>query len=132
MKVIILLALCLFLAGCRANDSSTSSTTRDSSTPTSDSTPLPVGDAEERLAVAARIRSNLRDQAKVIVNGTKLVVNYRSASIDDAPDAFISQQGKAGMARIADAGFETLIISAQDASGVTQTKELSVAQYRTR
>lgn len=94
---------------------------------------LPVGDAEERLAVAARLRRELSgEKASVVVNGTKLVVSYKSASIEDAPDNFIQQQGKAGMARIANAGFETLIISAQDAAGQTSTKEISVASYRTK
>ena len=129
---LILLALCLFLVGCGANGPSA---TTDG--PTSSSAPgrLPVGDAEERLAVAARIRRSLRDQgvaADVVVNGTKLTVSYQAASIEDAPDTFIKQQGKAGMGRIANAGFETLIISAQDSDGQTQTKELPIAQYRTK
>lgn len=132
MKLVIL-ALCLFLAGCGANDSSTSGTANNS--PSSADTSLPVGDAEERLAIAAQIRRDLRDQktpASVVVNGTKLNVAYKSASIEDAPDAFIKGQGKAGMARIANAGFVTLIISAQDSAGQDQTKEIAVEQYRTK
>ena len=131
---LILLALCLLLAGCRADDSSTPANANRSPNSSVD-TSMPIGDAEERVAVAARLRRSLREQnvaANVVVNGTKLTVSYNSASIEDAPDAFLKQQGEAGMARIANAGFETLIISAQDSSGQTRTKEIPVAQYRTK
>jgi hypothetical protein len=96
---------------------------------------LPIGDPEDRLAVAAELRRYLREQniaASVVVNGTKLMVSYKSAAIEEAPDTFIRQQGNAGMGRIANAGFETLIISGQDSSGETQTKEIPVAGYRTK
>lgn len=131
---LILLALCLFLAGCRADDSSPSATANKSPDSSVD-TSLPVGDAEERLAVASRIRRSLRDQniaAGVVVNGTKLAVSYQAASLEDASNTFIKQQGEAGMARIANAGFEILVISAQDSGGQTRTKEIPVTQYRTK
>ncbi len=133
MKLIILLTFCLLLAGCAARDSSNSATGNNTPGASVPDTSLPVGDAEERLAVAARLRRELsNEKASVIVNGTKLVVTYKSASGADAPDNFIQQQGKDGMARIANAGFETLIISAQDASGQTRSKEIPVASYRTK
>lgn len=133
MKLIVLLTFCLLLAGCAARDSSNSATGNNTPGASSPDTSLPIGDAEERLAVAARLRRELsNEKATVIVNGTKLVVTYKSASSADAPDNFIQQQGKDGMARIANAGFETLLISAQDASGQTRSKEIPVASYRTK
>ncbi|HEY0375973.1 MAG TPA: hypothetical protein VGC87_03360 [Pyrinomonadaceae bacterium] len=133
MKLAVVLTFCLFLAGCAARDSSRPAGGNNVSGASSPDTSLPVGDAEERLEVAARLRRELRDeQAGVIVNGTKLVVTYKAAAAADAADNFIRQQGKAGMARIANAGFETLTISAQDAGGETQTKEIPVASYRTK
>lgn len=133
MKLIGLLTFCLLLAGCAGRDSSHPATGNNTPGASVPDMSLPVGDAEERLAVASQLRRELSgEKASVVVNGTKLVVSYKSASIEDAPDKFIQQQGKAGMARIANAGFETLIISAQDAAGQTQTKEIPVASYRTK
>ena len=133
MKLSGLLICCLLLAGCAGRDSSGPAAGRQPSGTSSGEPRLPVGDAEERLEVAARLRRELRDQkADVVVNGTKLVVSYKSASVEDAADNFLQQQGTAGMARIANAGFETLIVSARDAGGQTQTKEIPVASYRTR
>jgi hypothetical protein len=124
MKLVGLLICCLLLAGCAGRDSSERQPPATSSTEES----LPVGDAEERLEVASRLRRELRDQkAEVVVNGTKLVVTYKSAAVEDAADDFLQRQGTAGMARIANAGFETLIISARDS-----TKEIPVASYRTK
>lgn len=131
MKLILLLTCCLLLAGC-ARDSSGPAAGREPHA-TSSGEPLPVGDAEERLEVASRLRGELRPRgADVVVNGTRLVVTYKSASTEDAADEFLGQQGKAGMARIANAGFETLVISAKDSAGQTRTKEIAVASYRTR
>ena len=133
MKLVGLLICCLLLAGCAGRDSSGPAAGRQPPATSSTEESLPIGDAEERLEVASRLRRELRDQkADVVVNGTKLVVSYKSAAIEDAPDNFLRQQGKAGMARIANAGFETLIISARDSAGQTQTKEIPVASYRTR
>ena len=133
MKLIVVLTFCLLLAGCAARNSSSPAGGNDATGASSPDTSLPVGDAEERLEVAARLRRELRDEkASVIVNGTKLVVTYKAASAEDAADQFIRQQGKAGMARIANAGFETLIVKAEDAGGQTQTKEVPVASYRTK
>lgn len=131
MKLVGLLTLCLLLAGCAGRDSSGPA---GGQPPRASSTgeALPVGDAEERLEVASRLRRELRGQAEVVVNGTKLVVTYKSAAIEDASDNFLEQQGKAGMARIANAGFETLVISARDSAGQTQTKEIPVTSYRTK
>ena len=126
MKLIGLLTCCLLLAGC-ARDSSGPAAGRQPPATSSTGEPLPVGDAEERLEVASRLRRELRGQADVVVNGTKLVVTYKSAA-----DDFLQQQGTAGMARIANAGFETLVISARGAGGEAQTKEIPVASYRTR
>jgi type IV pilus biogenesis protein CpaD/CtpE len=133
MKLVVVLTFCLLLAGCAARNSSDPAGGNNATGASSPDTSLPVGDAEERLEVAARLRRELRgEKAGVIVNGTKLVVTYRAASAEDAADQFIRQQGKAGMARIANAGFETLIVTAQDAGGGTQTKEVPVASYRTK
>jgi hypothetical protein len=133
MKLVVVLTCCLFLAGCAARNSSRPAGGTDAPGASSPDTSLPVGDAEERLEVAARLRRELRDEkASVIVNGTKLVVTYKAVSAEDAADQFIRQQGKAGMARIANAGFETLIVTAEDAGGQTQTKEIPVASYRTK
>jgi hypothetical protein len=93
----------------------------------------PIGSTEERLAVAAQIRHYLRDQdipALVVASGTKLTISYRVALIEYAPDTFFRQQGEEGMKRIANAGFKTLVIEANDTSGRTQRKEFSVTQYR--
>lgn len=131
MKLIFLLTCCLLLAGC-ARDSSDPAAGREPHA-TSSGEPLPVGDAEERLEVASRLRRELRSRgADVVVNGTKLVVTYKSASVEDAAEEFLEQQGKAGMGRIANAGFETLVISAGDSAGQARTKEIAVAAYRTR
>ncbi len=131
MKLIFLLTCCLFLAGCARESSDPAAGQQPHAT--SSGEPLPVGDAEERLEVASRLRRELRSRgADVVVNGTKLVVTYKSASIEDAAAEFLEQQGKAGMARIANAGFETLVISARDSAGQAQTKEIAVAPYRTR
>jgi len=127
MKLAVLLTFCLLLAGCAGRDSSGPAAERQPHA-TSSGEPLPVGDAEERLEVAARLRRELRDQkADVVVNGIKLLVVYKSAAVEDAADDFLQQQGKAGMARIANAGFETLIITGRDS-----TKEIPVASYRTK
>ncbi len=132
MKLVGLIIFCLLLAGCAGRDAS-GPAAGQSPGPSSTGEALPVGDAEERLEVASRLRRELRSQgADVVVNGTRLVVSYKSASIDDAPDNFLEQQGKAGMARIANAGFETLIIQARDSGGQTQTKEIPVVAYRTK
>ena len=127
MKLVALLIFSLLLAGC-ARDAAGPAGSEQPPHATSAGEPLPVGDAEERLEVASRLRRELRDQkAEVVVNGTRLVVTYKSAAVQDAADDFLRQQGKAGMARIANAGFETLIISAGDS-----TKEIMVAPYRTK
>ena len=124
MKLVGLLIFCLLLAGCAGRDSSGPQPPAASSTEER----LPVGDAEERLEVASRLRRELRSRgADVVVNGTKLVVTYKSAAAEDAADDFLRQQGTAGMARIANAGFETLILSARDS-----TKEIPVVSYRTK
>lgn len=133
MRLIAALTFCLLLAGCAGRNSSRPAGGNDAPGASSPDTSLPVGDAEERLEVAARLRRELRDEkASVIVNGTKLEVSYRAASAEDAADQFIRRQGKAGMARIANAGFETLIVTAEGAGGGRQTKELPVASYRTK
>jgi len=133
MKLVVVLTCCLLLAGCAAKDSPNSASGNNAPGASSPDTSLPVGDAEERLEVAARLRRELRDEkASVIVNGTKLVVTYKAASAEEAADNFIRGRGKAGMARIANAGFETLIVTAEDAGGATQTKEVPVASYRTK
>ena len=133
MKLVAVLTCCLFFAGCAARNASRPAGGNDASGASAPDTSLPVGDAEERLEVAARLRRELRDEkASVIVNGTKLEVSYKAASAEDAADQFLRQQGKAGMARIANAGFETLIITAEDAGGQAQTKEIPVASYRTK
>ena len=126
MKLIVLLTFCLLLAGCAGGNNSPGASAPDTS--------LPVGDAEERRDVAAGLRRELRDgKAGVVVNGTKLVVTYKSAaSAEDAADDFIRERGKAGMARIANAGFETLVVNAQGAGGQTETKEIPLASYRTK
>jgi len=132
MKLAGLLTLCLLLAGCAGRDSSGPAGGGEPPGSSSTAEPPPVGDAEERLEVASRLRRELRGQADVVVNGTKLVVTYKSAAIDDAPDDFLGQQGKAGMARIANAGFVTLVVSARGAGGAAETKEIPVAAYRTK
>ena len=99
------------------------------------STPLPIGSNELRLSVAADIRHYLKDQdipAQVVASGTKLTVNYEVAQIEYAPDTFFKQQGTAGMARIANAGFETLVFVARGSNGRSQRKEFSVTNYRTK
>jgi hypothetical protein len=108
-------------------------------TPSPQASPTPtqeeVGSDKERLAVAAEIRHYLRDQdipAYVVASGSELRVYYRVAQIEYAPDTFFKQQGKAGMERIANAGFETVVIEAQDPNGGTQKKEFSVSQYRSK
>ena len=134
MKLVVTLTCCLILCGCAARDSSRPAGGDNAPGASSPDTSLPVGDAEERLEVAARLRRELRDEkASVIVNGTKLVVTYKaSSSAEEAADQFMRGQGKAGMARIANSGFETLIVTAEDAGGQTQTKEIPVASYRTK
>ena len=133
MKLIGTFALCLLLAGCASDNSSGPAAGKQPPGSSPAGEPLPIGDAEERLAVAARLRRDLRDgQATVIVNGTKLLVTYKSGTAEEAADNFIRQQGEAGMARIANAGFETLVVSAQDANGPPRTKEIPVASYRTK
>lgn len=97
-----------------------------------DSNNSSIGSTEERLAVAAQIRHHLRDQdipALVVASGTKLTIHYKVALIEYAPDTFFRQQGEAGMKRIANAGFKTLVIEANDTSGKSQRKEFSVTQY---
>ena len=133
MKLIALVTLCLLLAGCASRNTPDSASGDNPQGASRPDTSLPVGDAEERLEVAAELRRELRgEKAGVVVNGTKLVVTYKSASAEEAADNFIRRRGKAGMARIANAGFETLIVSAEVAGGQTQTKEIPVASYRTR
>ncbi|HWT01719.1 MAG TPA: hypothetical protein VN256_15840 [Pyrinomonadaceae bacterium] len=133
MKLIVLLTFCLLLGGCAGRNSPDSAGGNGAPGSSAPDTSLPVGDAEERLAVAAGLRRELRDEkASVIVNGTKLVVTYKAASAEDAADDFIRRRGKAGMARIANAGFETLVVNAEDAGGQTGMKEIQVAPYRTK
>lgn len=132
MKLVVLLIFCLLLGGC-ARDASGPAAGRQPPAASSTGEPLPVGDAEERLEVASRLRRELRGQkADVVVNGTKLVVTYRSAAVEDAADKFLEQQGTSGMARIANAGFASVIIMAKDSDGKTETREIPVESYRTK
>jgi hypothetical protein len=95
--------------------------------------PQPIGNNEQRLAVAAEIRDYLRDQdipAYVVASGTKLTISYQVGLIEYAPDTFFRQQGRSGMERMATAGFETLVIEAKDSGGHNQIKEFSLIEYR--
>lgn len=95
-----------------------------------DAPPAGLGSDEQRLAAAAEIRHHLRDQnipAYVVASGTRLTISYRSALIDYAPETFFRQQGQEGMERLANAGFETLVIEAKDSNGRTQSRRFPVA-----
>jgi hypothetical protein len=98
-------------------------------------TPQPIGNIEQRLAVASEIRHRLREQdipAYVVASGTNLTITYQVGLIEYAPSTFLRQQGRSGMERMANAGFETLVIEAKDSSGRKQTKEFSLIEYRAR
>lgn len=88
------------------------------------------GSEEQRLAVAADIRRYLREQdipAYVVASGTRLSISYRAALIDYVPETFFQQQGQEGIRRLASAGFETLVIEANDANGRTQKRGFPIA-----
>lgn len=92
--------------------------------------PVPEGSDAQRQQVGADIRAYLRDQdipAFVVPTERTLRVRYRNAQIEYAPDTFLRQQGAQGLKRIHDAGFTTLVIEANDATGSTQQREFSVA-----
>jgi predicted nucleic acid-binding Zn ribbon protein len=97
-------------------------------------TPKPVGSNAERLQVAADVRHYLRDQdipALVVASGSTLNVTYTYARMEYEPDeTFMRQQGKQGFQRMANAGFETLVIEARDSSGYFKQKEFSLIKYR--
>lgn len=130
MRAVLLLVL---LVGCTSsggqNDTKTTPPTEAVAEKSPTPSPTPeVGSEEQRLAVAAEIRHKLREQeipANVVNIGTKLTIYYKVAQIEYAPDAFIKQQGKSGMERIARAGFDTLVIEAQGGR-----KETPLAEYR--
>lgn len=97
-------------------------------------TPKPIGSSDERLQVAADVRNYLRDQdipATVVASGTTLNVTYNYAIMDNNPDnAFFKQQGKQGLRKMANAGFETLKIGAYDSARQMQTRTFSLSEYR--
>lgn len=97
-------------------------------------TPQPIGSLDERLQVAADVRRYLRDQdipALVIASGTTLSVTYTYALMDYDPDiSFMRQQGKQGLKKMANAGFETLEIEAYDKNNQLQSRKFSLIGYR--
>jgi hypothetical protein len=114
----------------------TSSTPTSTPTPTvkTSPTPEPIGSLDARLQVAADVRHYLRDQdipASVVASGTTLNVTYNYALMDYDPDTtFFKQQGKQGLKKMANAGFETLEIEANDKSGQTKKRTFSLIEYR--
>lgn len=113
-----------------------SSTPFNTATPTikTSPTPEPLGSSDERLQIAADVRHYLRDQdipASVVASGTKLNVTYNYALMDYDPDkTFFKQQGKQGLKKMANAGFETLEIEAFDKSGQLKKRTFSLIEYR--
>lgn len=101
---------------------------------TASSTPKPLGSDQERLQVAADVRHYLREQdipATVVAYGTELIVTYKYAKAEHFPYlAFMKQQGKDGLRKIADAGFESVRIEAYDQRRQLQKNEISLIEYR--
>lgn len=93
-----------------------------------------LGSHSERLQVAADIRNYLKDQdipALVVAYGTKLYVTYTYALAEyDPHENFFKQQGKQGLRKIANAGFETLEIEAYDKNNQIQKRTFSLLEYR--
>lgn len=124
------------------NATSTSSAVNTTSTPSAKTTstvkvpPIrkQLGSDSERLQVAADIRNYLKDQdipALVVAYGTKLNVTYTYALAEyDPHENFFKQQGKQGLRKIANAGFETLEIEAYDKSNQIQKRTFSLLEYR--
>ena len=128
-------ALCgLFGAIVKQDEKQQTSIVNTSSKPTSTPTPAPIGSSDERLQVAADVRHYLRDQdipASVVASGTTLNVTYNYALMDYDPDKmFMKQQGKQGLKKMANAGFETLVIEANDKSGQSKKRTFSLIEYR--
>lgn len=94
------------------------------------------GKQDQRLAVAADIRDEFRDSdgdriAYVVASGRTLKITYtvaRSEYVDAA--SFLTTIGHAnlGIEQIAQAGFETLEITADDFDGRSQTKTYDVKE----
>lgn len=136
-------ALCgLFGAIVKTDEKQQTAIVKTSPKPTSTPTPIvktspttePIGSSDERLQVAADVRHYLRDQdipATVIASGTTLNVTYNYALMDYDPDKmFMKQQGKQGLKKMANAGFETLEIEANDKSGQSKKRTFSLIEYR--
>ncbi len=108
-----------------------SSTTAKDSQPAAHASATPAGSNELRQQVAADIRRFLREQeipAHVVPAGRALRIRYEIAQIEHTPDTFLRQQGREGIQRIHDAGFEEVIIEANNPNGQIAERRLSVTE----
>ena len=111
--------------------------TSNKSVTTTPSPPAPksIGSDEQRLQVAADVRNYLRNQdipAAVVAYGNELSVTYKYAAAENSPYlAFVRQQGKEGLQKMANAGFDSVKIEAYDKGGQLRTTNISLNKYRT-
>ena len=88
-----------------------------------------IGSRDVRLQAAADIRHALEDNdvpALVVSREHErcLLVHYKVALIEYAPDTFIRHQGKEGLKRLAEAGFVKVRIEANREDGGTGSQDI--------